>query len=44
MGDKEVAKAIVKEFHDNKPTNKTGNKPKSSSGRKPKNTQNKVRV
>lgn len=42
MGDKEVAKAIVKEFHDNKPTNKTGNKPKSSRGRKPKNTQNKV--
>ena len=42
MGDKEVAKAIVKEFHDNNPTNKTGNKPKSSRGRKPKNTQNKV--
>ena len=42
MGDKEMAKAIVKEFHDNKPTNKTGNKPKSSRGRKPKNTQNKV--
>ena len=42
MGDKEVAKAIVKEFHDNKPTNKTGNKPKSGRGRKPKNTQNKV--
>ena len=42
MGDKEMAKAIVKEFHDNKPTNQTGNKPKSSRGRKPKNTQNKV--
>lgn len=38
MGDKEVAKAIVKEFHDNnKPADKTGNKPKSNRGRKPKN-------
>ena len=33
MGDKEVAKAIVKEFHNN---NKTENKPKSNRGRKPK--------
>lgn len=36
MGDKEVAKAIVKEFHNNKPNNKTENKPKSNRGRKPK--------
>lgn len=39
MGSTEVAKAIVKEFHDNKPKS-NGNKPKSktSGSRKPKNT------
>lgn len=39
MGSTEVAKAIVKEFHDNKPKS-NGNKPKAktSGSRKPKNT------